>query len=665
MVVQNAVRRSHAEEESGGLTRTLRRPARNHASRSIEVPAAKRPCGRPPKAVAVKPLALGLEITEERQCRGAHWQKPVQKLKTSKAFATKAPRASHRKHSKSVPLGSASDVASEAPKHRRLSRKMSRGRSRSSSRSHRGGRERKHRRRARSVSSSSVKTSLRSKRGMKHRRAHNHVFSGHGGRRVRSSKASSRGSSTRHGDGNALRIKYAVLQATAWHSSAHCHIKKDATLVEVIQTAEDIWKSKEVILVLHAGLGDIQNNDASHDFTDKLKSQIPSSTATAIGHFCVFYGVSKLEPKVNAMRTKFKTWNKNLRTPTRQPVVSFSTEEIRRDPLPSSRNPILNAGAPIMQPVFGIPVEEIRQGTHPSSRDPMFNAGAPIMQPVFGIPVEEIRQGTHPSSRDPMFNAGAPIMQPVFGIPVEEIRQGTHPSSRDLMFNSGVPIMQPAFGFPVEEIRRGTHPSSRDLTFTAGTLIMQPAFGFSTEEIRRDNHPSFRNPILNTEVTVIAENQPRRSLPNSRSHRGVPFSAAAAPCCDECLSLQLLSCGVAQPLRTVALPSTVTSLPTQPVQVLPNTLPTSSHFAMNDGRSAWVRCHTCDADFTIEKFSVDHPCLVGQCQRDVAYCSVNSNFCKVGRAFDSEIKSIGPRACLSQAAQTAVVGFSSLPFCNR
>ncbi|KAH8033506.1 hypothetical protein HPB51_013389 [Rhipicephalus microplus] len=119
---------------------------------------------------------------------------------------------------------------------------------------------------------------------------------------------------------------------------------KDATLVEVIQTAEDIWKSKEVILVLHAGLGDIQNNDASHDFTDKLKSQIPSSTATAIGHFCVFYGVSKLEPKVNAMRTKFKTWNKNLRTPTRQPVVSFSTEEIRRDPLPSSRNPILNAG---------------------------------------------------------------------------------------------------------------------------------------------------------------------------------------------------------------------------------------------------------------------------------------------------------------------------------
>ncbi|KAL1424438.1 hypothetical protein MTO96_020222 [Rhipicephalus appendiculatus] len=41
-----------------------------------------------------------------------------------------------------------------------------------------------------------------------------------------------------------------------------------------------------------------------------------------------------------------------------------------------------------------------------------------------------------------------------------------------------------------------------------------------------------------------------------------------------------------------------------------------------------VRCHTCDADFTIEKFSVDHPCLVGQRERDVAYCSVNSNFCK-------------------------------------
>ncbi|XP_075736546.1 uncharacterized protein LOC142776558 isoform X2 [Rhipicephalus microplus] len=306
-------------------------------------------------------------------------------------------------------------------------------------------------------------------------------------------------------------------------------------------------------------------------------------------------------------------------TPTRQPVVSFSTEEIRRDPLPSSRNPILNAGAPIMQPVFGIPVEEIRQGTHPSSRDPMFNAGAPIMQPVFGIPVEEIRQGTHPSSRDPMFNAGAPIMQPVFGIPVEEIRQGTHPSSRDLMFNSGAPIMQPAVGIPVEEIRRGTHPSSRDPMFNAGAPIMQPAFSFPVEEIRRGTHPSSRDLTFTAEVTVIAENQPVHLEPTHRYQsmgnngqllllpptpgygmpqpaalpaqlpqpQGVPFSAAAAPCCDECLSLQLLSCGVAQPLRTVALPSTVTSLPTQPVQVLPNTLPTSSHFAMNDGRSAW------------------------------------------------------------------------------
>lgn len=42
-----------------------------------------------------------------------------------------------------------------------------------------------------------------------------------------------------------------------------------------------------------------------------------------------------------------------------------------------------------------------------------------------------------------------------------------------------------------------------------------------------------------------------------------------------------------------------------------------------------VRCQTCDVDFTIEKFSVEHPCLVGQKERDIAYCSANSNFCKV------------------------------------
>ncbi|KAH8027024.1 hypothetical protein HPB51_001456 [Rhipicephalus microplus] len=78
----------------------------------------------------------------------------------------------------------------------------------------------------------------------------------------------------------------------------------------VIETVADIWKSTEAIVVLHAGLSDIQNNDASQNLTEKRKSQITSWTARAKGHFFVFCGVPEVGPKDDAMRTKYLFDNK-------------------------------------------------------------------------------------------------------------------------------------------------------------------------------------------------------------------------------------------------------------------------------------------------------------------------------------------------------------------
>nr|XP_037282396.1 RNA-binding protein with serine-rich domain 1-like [Rhipicephalus microplus] len=100
--------------------------ADNGAGPTSEAPAAKRPRGRPRKAVAAeplapKPVATTKEARKSRKKEGAA-EPATENPSTSKA-ATKAPRTGRKKGSRSPPRRSASDAASEAPKRRRASRK--------------------------------------------------------------------------------------------------------------------------------------------------------------------------------------------------------------------------------------------------------------------------------------------------------------------------------------------------------------------------------------------------------------------------------------------------------------------------------------------------------------------------------------------------------------
>ncbi|KAL3171342.1 hypothetical protein MRX96_013560 [Rhipicephalus microplus] len=92
-------------------------------------------------------------------------------------------------------------------------------------------------------------------------------------------------------DGNARRLKRAVLQASAWHRG--------------IQQRPSWFCTP--------GLSDIQDDTSPHDSTEKIKSQITSWKARAKGHFFVVYGVPEVGPKDDTMRIKCELWNQNLR----------------------------------------------------------------------------------------------------------------------------------------------------------------------------------------------------------------------------------------------------------------------------------------------------------------------------------------------------------------
>ncbi|XP_054919793.1 uncharacterized protein [Dermacentor andersoni] len=131
--------------------------------------------------------------------------------------------------------------------------------------------------------------------------------------------------------------------------------------------------------------------------------------------------------------------------------------------------------------------------------------------------------------------------------------------------------MKPAFGFSIEAILRDTHPSATD-------QLSLKEVGVSGEH-EADHEPMPRYPsrgvaeqlLLLPPTPCYGIHHPSPLAAGPQAH-GVPFAAAAAAaaaaCCGGCLSLQLLSWGVCQPLTAAALPSTAAaaSLQAQPAQ---------------------------------------------------------------------------------------------------
>ncbi|KAL1435216.1 hypothetical protein MTO96_011138 [Rhipicephalus appendiculatus] len=137
------------------------------ASPSYEASAAKRPRGRPPKGVSAELLApKPIATAAARKLRKAAnaTQPASEDPSTSKAAATKSPRVSRRKRSRSSFPSNTNDTDIEAPKHRSAKREVSRGRSRRSSRSRHGGRARK----ARCHESSAVEYTVSAARSTRH-----------------------------------------------------------------------------------------------------------------------------------------------------------------------------------------------------------------------------------------------------------------------------------------------------------------------------------------------------------------------------------------------------------------------------------------------------------------------------------------------------------------
>ncbi|XP_070385624.1 zinc finger protein sens-like [Dermacentor albipictus] len=126
--------------------------------------------------------------------------------------------------------------------------------------------------------------------------------------------------------------------------------------------------------------------------------------------------------------------------------------------------------------------------------------------------------------------------------------------------------MKPAFGFSIEAILRDTHPSATD------QLSLKEVGASGEHEADHERMPHYPSLGVAEQLVLLPPtpcygiHHPSPLAAGPQAH-GVPFAAAAA-CCGGCLSLQLLSWGVCQPLTAAALPSTAAaaSLPAQPAQ---------------------------------------------------------------------------------------------------
>ncbi|XP_037502073.1 brain acid soluble protein 1 [Rhipicephalus sanguineus] len=102
--------------------------ADNAPGPSNEAPDAKRPRGRPPKALSVEPRApKPIASTEARKLRKADAAQPENEgHSTSREVPSKATRAIRKKRSRSRSPSSANETESEAPRHRSAKRRSTR-----------------------------------------------------------------------------------------------------------------------------------------------------------------------------------------------------------------------------------------------------------------------------------------------------------------------------------------------------------------------------------------------------------------------------------------------------------------------------------------------------------------------------------------------------------
>ncbi|KAH6920123.1 hypothetical protein HPB50_028889 [Hyalomma asiaticum] len=114
------------------------------------------------------------------------------------------------------------------------------------------------------------------------------------------------------GDRNAYRLRHAVSRATKGSRLVKFLTKRDATLQNVMREADaagDIWSLPEAIIIIHAGLEDIvDNNVPLKELAQQLIGTVAAWKKRAEKHLFVLYGVPELSGEA-PLNEKCRQWN--------------------------------------------------------------------------------------------------------------------------------------------------------------------------------------------------------------------------------------------------------------------------------------------------------------------------------------------------------------------
>lgn len=139
------------------------------------------------------------------------------------------------------------------------------------------------------------------------------------------------------GDGDAFRMKRAALRMVGWNQNVQFRTQTKATMGEVaaaVDATPEVWEAAEAMVVIHAGSGDVMNNDLSQEETiQSLRIQLRKWKERAPKHRFVVYAVPMLPAGDTEVFNSCRLWNDGIKTMCQElgPWVEFAAHNWLRE----------------------------------------------------------------------------------------------------------------------------------------------------------------------------------------------------------------------------------------------------------------------------------------------------------------------------------------------
>ncbi|XP_040358191.1 uncharacterized protein LOC121047193 [Ixodes scapularis] len=123
------------------------------------------------------------------------------------------------------------------------------------------------------------------------------------------------------GDTNAFKIKRATLKVVDYDKKVHFATKPGAQLRESLERAErdgKIWNAEAGVVVIHAGVTDVQGEESVEEMAAELGKRLEDWTTRAPKHSFMVYEVPEIKDKGDPLKERCAKWNRLSREISQQ-----------------------------------------------------------------------------------------------------------------------------------------------------------------------------------------------------------------------------------------------------------------------------------------------------------------------------------------------------------